>query len=71
MVPLGPPSGSGPSCGPLYNVRKNKGESMRVFPLSNWTELDVWQYIMREGIEKLRRSISRPSGRRSNVTAFS
>jgi sulfate adenylyltransferase subunit 2 len=35
----------------LYNVRKNKGESMRVFPLSNWTELDVWQYIMRENIE--------------------
>jgi sulfate adenylyltransferase subunit 2 len=35
----------------LYNVRKNKSESMRVFPLSNWTELDVWQYIMREGIE--------------------
>jgi sulfate adenylyltransferase subunit 2 len=35
----------------LYNVRKNKGESMRVFPLSNWTELDVWQYILREDIE--------------------
>jgi len=35
----------------LYNVRKSAGESMRVFPLSNWTELDVWQYIMREGIE--------------------
>ncbi|MES2137851.1 MAG: sulfate adenylyltransferase subunit CysD [Pseudomonadota bacterium] len=35
----------------LYNVKKNKGESMRVFPLSNWTELDVWQYIMREQIE--------------------
>jgi sulfate adenylyltransferase subunit 2 len=35
----------------LYNVRKNKGESMRVFPLSNWTELDVWQYILRETIE--------------------
>jgi sulfate adenylyltransferase subunit 2 len=35
----------------LYNVRKNKGDSMRVFPLSNWTELDVWQYILREGIE--------------------
>jgi sulfate adenylyltransferase subunit 2 len=35
----------------LYNVRKNRGESMRVFPLSNWTELDVWQYILREGIE--------------------
>ncbi|HEU5285594.1 MAG TPA: sulfate adenylyltransferase subunit CysD [Sphingomicrobium sp.] len=35
----------------LYNVRKNKGESIRVFPLSNWTELDVWQYIRREAIE--------------------
>ena len=35
----------------LYNVRKAKGESMRVFPLSNWTELDIWQYIMSEGIE--------------------
>ena len=35
----------------LYNARKNRGESMRVFPLSNWTELDVWQYILREGIE--------------------
>src|SRR5687767_10635837 len=35
----------------LYNVRKAAGESMRVFPLSNWTELDVWQYIMREKIE--------------------
>jgi sulfate adenylyltransferase subunit 2 len=35
----------------LYNARKAKGESIRVFPLSNWTELDVWQYILREGIE--------------------
>ena len=35
----------------LYNVRKNKGESIRVFPLSNWTELDVWQYVLREGID--------------------
>jgi len=35
----------------LFNVRKNKGESIRVFPLSNWTELDVWQYILREQIE--------------------
>jgi sulfate adenylyltransferase subunit 2 len=34
----------------LYNARKNKGESMRVFPLSNWTELDIWQYIHRERI---------------------
>ena len=35
----------------LYNASKAKGESIRVFPLSNWTELDVWQYIGREGIE--------------------
>lgn len=35
----------------LYNARKAKGESMRVFPLSNWTELDIWQYILAEGIE--------------------
>jgi sulfate adenylyltransferase subunit 2 len=34
----------------LYNVRRNKGETMRVFPLSNWTELDVWQFIYREQI---------------------
>jgi sulfate adenylyltransferase subunit 2 len=33
-----------------YNVRRNQGESMRVFPLSNWTELDIWQYIHREQI---------------------
>ena len=35
----------------LYNVRKKRGETMRVFPLSNWTELDVWEYVAREGIE--------------------
>jgi len=34
----------------LYNTRKNKGESIRVFPLSNWTELDIWQYIQQEEI---------------------
>jgi sulfate adenylyltransferase subunit 2 len=34
----------------LYNARKNKGESFRVFPMSNWTELDVWQYIYLENI---------------------
>ena len=34
----------------LYNTRKTKGESLRVFPLSNWTELDIWQYIHREDI---------------------
>ncbi|MBU3621101.1 sulfate adenylyltransferase subunit CysD [Polynucleobacter sp. CS-Odin-A6] len=34
----------------LYNTRKHKGESIRVFPISNWTELDIWQYIYRENI---------------------
>jgi sulfate adenylyltransferase subunit 2 len=34
----------------LYNARKAKGESMRVFPISNWTELDIWQYIQLESI---------------------
>ncbi|MGQ2975175.1 MAG: sulfate adenylyltransferase subunit CysD [Sphingopyxis sp.] len=34
----------------LYNARKAKGESIRVFPISNWTELDIWQYIARENI---------------------
>jgi sulfate adenylyltransferase subunit 2 len=33
-----------------YNVSRNQGESVRVFPLSNWTELDIWQYIYREDI---------------------
>ncbi len=33
-----------------YNARKNKGESLRVFPLSNWTELDIWQYIYLENV---------------------
>jgi sulfate adenylyltransferase subunit 2 len=35
----------------LFNMRKNKGESIRVFPLSNWTEIDVWQYVAREALE--------------------
>ena len=35
----------------LYNAKKSKGENIRVFPLSNWTELDIWQYIYRENIE--------------------
>ncbi len=44
-------SASGRSCGRSTMCARAKGESMRVFPLSNWTELDVWQYILREGIE--------------------
>jgi sulfate adenylyltransferase subunit 2 len=35
----------------LYNARIRRGEHIRVFPISNWTELDVWQYIAREGLE--------------------
>jgi len=35
----------------LYNARVRPGEHMRVFPISNWTELDVWQYIAREALE--------------------
>jgi sulfate adenylyltransferase subunit 2 len=45
------PKNQRPELWNLYNARKSKGESIRVFPLSNWTELDVWQYIMAEGIE--------------------
>jgi sulfate adenylyltransferase subunit 2 len=44
------PKNQRPELWNLYNARKNKGESIRVFPLSNWTELDIWQYIHRENI---------------------
>jgi len=44
------PKGQRPELWRIYNARKNKGESIRVFPLSNWTELDIWQYIYREQI---------------------
>jgi sulfate adenylyltransferase subunit 2 len=45
------PKNQRPELWRLYNMRLARGESMRVFPLSNWTELDVWQYIHLEGIE--------------------
>jgi sulfate adenylyltransferase subunit 2 len=45
------PKNQRPELWNLYNARKAKGESIRVFPLSNWTELDIWQYIMKEEIE--------------------
>ncbi len=45
------PKNQRPELWSLYNTRKKKGESIRVFPISNWTELDIWQYIMNEGIE--------------------
>ena len=44
------PKNQRPELWSLYNARKLRGESIRVFPLSNWTELDVWQYIHAEGI---------------------
>ncbi len=44
------PKNQRPELWHLYNARKHKGESMRVFPLSNWTELDVWQYIYLQNI---------------------
>lgn len=45
------PKAQRPELWHLYNARKAMGESIRVFPLSNWTELDIWQYVLREGIE--------------------
>jgi sulfate adenylyltransferase subunit 2 len=45
------PKNQRPELWSLYNTRVNKGEHMRVFPISNWTELDVWQYIAREKLE--------------------
>jgi sulfate adenylyltransferase subunit 2 len=44
------PKNQRPELWHLYNARKHKGESIRVFPISNWTELDVWQYILLEQI---------------------
>ena len=45
------PKAQRPELWSLYNARKFKGENIRVFPLSNWTELDIWQYIFMEKIE--------------------
>lgn len=45
------PKNQRPELWNLFNARINKGEHMRVFPLSNWTELDIWQYIGREELE--------------------
>jgi len=45
------PKNQRPEIWNLYNARVNPGEHMRAFPLSNWTELDVWQYIKRERLE--------------------
>ena len=44
------PKNQRPEMWKLYNTRINQGESIRIFPLSNWTEKDIWQYIKRENI---------------------
>jgi sulfate adenylyltransferase subunit 2 len=45
------PKNQRPELWNLFNGRKNPGESFRIFPLSNWTEMDIWQYIAQESIE--------------------
>jgi sulfate adenylyltransferase subunit 2 len=63
------PKGQRPELWNLYNGKVNKGESIRVFPLSNWTELDVWQYIYLEDIPivPLYKSDFRPCVERDGV----
>ena len=45
------PKAQRPELWSLYNAKHHQGENMRVFPISNWTELDIWQYIARENLE--------------------
>lgn len=63
------PKAQRPELWSLYNVRKAKGESIRVFPLSNWTELDIWQYIKNEDIQivPLYFAALRPTVERDNL----
>jgi sulfate adenylyltransferase subunit 2 len=63
------PKNQRPELWRLYNTRKKKGESIRIFPLSNWTELDVWQYIYLENVPivPLYYSAMRPTVVRDNT----
>ena len=61
------PKAQRPELWALFNGRIRKGEHVRVFPISNWTELDVWQYIAARG-SRFRRSTSRTNARCSSVT---
>ena len=63
------PKNQRPELWNLYNTKIDKGDSVRVFPLSNWTELDVWQYIYKENIEivPLYLSAIRPVIKRDNL----
>jgi sulfate adenylyltransferase subunit 2 len=54
------PKNQRPELWSLYNAKKGPKESIRVFPLSNWTELDIWQYIYAEGIEIVPLYLSAP-----------
>ncbi|MCO7200457.1 sulfate adenylyltransferase subunit CysD [Pseudoalteromonas sp. OANN1] len=54
------PKNQRPELWNTYNGQVNPGESIRVFPLSNWTELDIWQYIYQEGIEIVPLYLSKP-----------
>jgi sulfate adenylyltransferase subunit 2 len=54
------PKNQRPELWHIYNTRLAPGESMRVFPLSNWTELDIWTYIYSEGIEIVPLYFARP-----------
>ncbi len=70
------PKNQRPEIWSLYNGRHRKGEHIRVFPLSNWTELDIWQYILEEEIElpsiyfAHRREVFRRDGMLMAVTDF-
>ena len=64
------PKNQRPELWNLYNGRIKKGENVRVFPISNWTELDVWEYIDRSG-SRSPRSTSRTSARCSSATGCS
>lgn len=63
------PKNQRPELWNLYNARSHRGENVRVFPISNWTELDVWQYIAREGLElpEIYFAHTRPIVRRKNL----
>ena len=54
------PKNQRPEIWSIYNTKINPGETIRVFPISNWTELDIWQYILRENIEIVPLYLSAP-----------
>jgi sulfate adenylyltransferase subunit 2 len=54
------PKNQRPELWQLYNAQINPGESVRVFPLSNWTELDIWHYILKENIELVSMYFAKP-----------